>query len=239
MEVVRGFLLKVVPYTELQSIAYFFTREEGFMAMITSVANNRRKPILSIMQLCEVEFLRNSRGGLHKAGVIAPINKASNLNFDIERGTYARLWGNMLATLLREQHVDENLFEYIERSVELLEGCSGSFVNVTLLFWIRMAALLGIKPSCDNYETGMLFNLETGEFVENRAYVGGMVVTGPNIAGAIYKFSSIPVERVGGLKINFKSFETLLETMMHYYERHFAVKFNRGEIGLILEILRE
>lgn len=238
MELVRGFLLKAVPYTESQSIIYLFTKEEGFMAMITSGINNKRKTILPIMQLCEVEFLRNSRGGLHKLSVIAPVNKASNLNFEIERGTYASLWGNLLATFLREQHADEQLFEYLHRAVELLEGCREGFVNVTLLFWIRMAGLFGIRPDCDNYEPGMLFNLESGEFVESRAYTNGMVLTGPNVAQAIYRFSTIEVEMLGRVKIDFKSFEILLETMMHYYERHFAVKFNRTEIGLILEILR-
>ncbi len=239
MELVKGFLLKAVPYTESQSIIYLFTKEEGFMAMITSGGNSKRTRVLPIMQLCEVEFMRNSRGGLHKLGVVAPVNKVSNLNFEIERGAYASLWGNLLATFLREQHADEQLFEYIHRAVGLLEECRDGFVNVTLLFWIRMAGLFGVRPDCDKFEPGMLFNLESGEFVESRAYTNGMFLTGPNVAQAIYRFSTIEVEMLGRVKIDFKSFETLLETMMHYYERHFAVKFNRGEIEVILEILRE
>ena len=64
-----------------------------------------------------------------------------------------------------------------------------------------------------------------------------MVLSGPNVAEAIYCLSVLSVEKAKELKIGFKSFEIILKTIMSLYENIFAVRFDRKSVAIILEII--
>ena len=235
MEVIEGLILKSVPYGERQSIVSLFTKQEGFMSMITSSNIERRRGVLPFMQRCEMEFLRNERGGLHKLRSVAAVDKASTANFNVEVCNYSMLWGNVLASLLREQGADKDMYDYICRAVELLNEYQGRYINLSILFLLRLSWFLGVKPNLDSYKKGMKFNIETGEFVAASA-VGG-VCTGPNVAEVIYRFSVMDLEKMETLKIDFNSFKIIVDTIILYYERHFNVNFDKTGMRIIMEIL--
>lgn len=237
MDIVEGILLKSVPYGENQTIVNLFTKQEGFMVMITPLHKSRRRIPYSVMQECEVEYVKNDRGGLHRLMAITPLDKASGLHLDVERGGYAQLWGSLLASLLRDQGADSALYGYVVRAVELLESYDGEYMNLTLLFMGRLATFLGVKPNIESYKRGRVFHIGRGEFIDTGTFAAGELVSGPNVAEAIYRFMTMEIERVGTLKINFKSFEILLETLLLFYEHHFAVKFDKTAIAIIKEIL--
>ena len=237
MEVTEAILLKAAPYNESQSILTLFSKQEGYISMITQAKSSKRRVLYPVMQSCEVEFLRNERGGLHKLVNLSPVDRASTLHFDIERSNYAQLWGNFLATLLRCQEKDESLYEYVESAVALLEESQEQYLNITLLFFVRLACFMGVKPNTDDYVKGMLLNVETGEFVAPEKRGSNMVFSGPNVAEAIYCLSVLSVEKAKGLRIGFKSFEIILKTIMSMYEHIFAVRFDRGGIEIILQVL--
>ena len=68
MHTIKAIILKSIPHSEQQQILHVYSEERGYMQMITPLALFKRKANTSAqcMQIVEIEFIPNERGGLHK-----------------------------------------------------------------------------------------------------------------------------------------------------------------------------
>ena len=79
MHTVKAIILKSIPHSEQQQILHVYSEERGYMQMITPLALFKRKANASAqcMQIVEIEFIPNERGGLHKLKSFSPLVNTS------------------------------------------------------------------------------------------------------------------------------------------------------------------
>ena len=79
MHTVKAIILKSIPHSEQQQILHVYSEERGYMQMITPLALFKRKTNTSVqcMQIVEIEFIPNERGGLHKLKSLSPLVNTS------------------------------------------------------------------------------------------------------------------------------------------------------------------
>ena len=74
MEIVQGIILKTSPYSETQKIIRIYTKEKGYLSMISpSVVFKRKTKTVHLLQISEIEFFENEKSDLHKLRLISPI----------------------------------------------------------------------------------------------------------------------------------------------------------------------
>ena len=57
MEIVQGIILKTSPYSETQKIIRIYTKEKGYLSMISpSVVFKRKTKTVHLLQISEIEF---------------------------------------------------------------------------------------------------------------------------------------------------------------------------------------
>ncbi|MFQ9144393.1 MAG: recombination protein O N-terminal domain-containing protein [Odoribacter splanchnicus] len=62
MEIVQGIILKTSPYSETQKIIRIYTKEKGYLSMISpSVVFKRKTKTVHLLQISEIEFSRMKR----------------------------------------------------------------------------------------------------------------------------------------------------------------------------------
>jgi hypothetical protein len=84
MEIVQGIILKTSPYSETQKIIRIYTKEKGYLSMISpSVVFKRKTKTVHLLQISEIEFFENEKSDLHKLRQISPIINLPELYFDI------------------------------------------------------------------------------------------------------------------------------------------------------------
>ena len=119
MHTVKAIILKSIPHSEQQQILHVYSEERGYMQMITPLALFKRKTNTSVqcMQIVEIEFIPNERGGLHKLKSLSPLVNTSAIYFDVYKMNIALLWGEILNLVLRDSDPNPGLYEYIKTSV--------------------------------------------------------------------------------------------------------------------------
>ena len=97
MHTVKAIILKSIPHSEQQQILHVYSEERGYMQMITPLALFKRKANTSAqcMQIVEIEFIPNERGGLHKLKSFSPLVNTSAIYFDVYKMNIALLWGEI------------------------------------------------------------------------------------------------------------------------------------------------
>ena len=150
MHTIKAIILKSIPHSEQQQILHVYSEERGYMQMITPLALFKRKANTSAqcMQIVEIEFIPNERGGLHKLKSLSPLVNTSAIYFDVYKMNIALLWGEILNLVLRDSNPNPDLYEYIKTSVEYLNFTRDDVANFNLLFLFRLSKLLGF--SIDN-----------------------------------------------------------------------------------------
>ena len=93
MHTVKAIILKSIPHSEQQQILHVYSEERGYMQMITPLALFKRKANTSAqcMQIVEIEFIPNERGGLHKLKSFSPLVNTSAIYFDVYKMNIALL----------------------------------------------------------------------------------------------------------------------------------------------------
>ena len=113
MHTVKAIILKSIPHSEQQQILHVYSEERGYMQMITPLALFKRKANTSAqcMQIVEIEFIPNERGGLHKLKSFSPLVNTSAIYFDVYKMNIALLWGEILNLVLRDSDPNPSLYE--------------------------------------------------------------------------------------------------------------------------------
>ena len=133
MEIVQGIILKTSPYSETQKIIRIYTKEKGYLSMISpSVVFKRKTKTVHLLQISEIEFFENEKSDLHKLRQISPIINLPELYFDIFKMNILLLWGEILNLILKNEGKNEELFDYLTHSIEYLNSTHNDIGNFNL-----------------------------------------------------------------------------------------------------------
>ena len=137
MEIVQGIILKTSPYSETQKIIRIYTKEKGYLSMISpSVVFKRKTKTVHLLQISEIEFFENEKSDLHKLRQISPIINLPELYFDIFKMNILLLWGEILNLILKNEGKNEELFDYLTHSIEYLTRPITTSETLTFIFSI-------------------------------------------------------------------------------------------------------
>ena len=237
METVTGVILKTQDYTDNQKIVCVFSKERGYLTLISPSFvfkrnNNSRTAVC--MQIAEIELYENFRGGFHKLRTLSPLVNNAAVCLNVYKMNIALLWSEILNLLLRKEPKNDALFDFIRYSVEYLNGTDGDIANFNLFFLYRLAALMGFRINTETYAEGALFNINDGNFVAPG--IGAASISGPNAAKAIYRLCTCQVEELKAIPLDRQSRSMLLDIVLLFFGIHLNLDFNVKSIKVLREI---
>ncbi|MDL2231763.1 DNA repair protein RecO C-terminal domain-containing protein [Porphyromonadaceae bacterium OttesenSCG-928-L07] len=235
MEVIHAIVLKIFNYSDTQKIVRVFSKEKGYLSLITpAYVLKQKRSSLNMMQVVEMEYYENTKSEFHKLKSIAPLFNASSLYLNIFKMNIALLWGEVLDLLLRKEQKNEVLYTFISRSVEYLNESSSDTANFNLFFLYRLSIYVGFKINTDTYDSGYVFNINDGNFTspdQKQPYISG-----PNTAKIIYDLCTFRVEEIKNIVLNRESRRILLDIILLFYSIHLNIDFNIKSIKVIREV---
>ena len=220
MHTVKAIILKSIPHSEQQQILHVYSEERGYMQMITPLALFKRKANASAqcMQIVEIEFIPNERGGLHKLKSFSPLVNTSAIYFDVYKMNIALLWGEILNLVLRDSDPNPDLYEYIKTSVEYLNITRDDIANFNLLFLFRLSKLLGFSIDNSTYHPDHVFNINDGCFYPTSS--PGNYHTGPHSAKAIHALCTCQLQELKNIPLNQQGRKILLDIALLFLGFH-------------------
>lgn len=236
MQTVKAIILKSLPYSERQQIMHAYSAERGYTQFITPMALFKRQNnhAVQCMQIVEIEYYPNERGGLHKLKSVSFLVNTSSIYFDVYKMNIALLWGEILDLTLRHSDPNEALFEYIRYSVEYLNTSREDIANFNLLFLFRLSKLIGFGIDNDSYRPDHVFNINDGCFYPTST--PGNYCTGPHSAKIIHELCTTPLDSLKNIPLNQQSRKILLDIALLFLGFHLNLDFNTKSIRVIREI---
>lgn len=235
MKVCKGIILKTTRYSDTQQIICVYSQERGYLSMISPSGIFKRKnnPV-HLLQIVEIEFTENERGGLHKLHSVTQLANLTNLYFDIFKMNIILLWGETLNLILHNTAKDDAMFEYITRSVEYLNEANNETANFNLCFLYRLAGVSGFRINTESWQEGFVFCPEDGSFHPADSGIG--YISGPNSARAIYRLCTCRTSELADISLNRQARNILLDIIFTFYRIHFHIDFNIKSIQVLREV---
>lgn len=189
------------------------------------------------MQISEIGYTENERGGLHQLNTVSPLISLPALYFDIVKMNILLLWGEVLHLLLKNEGKNEELFRFITHSVEYLNSATQGIGNFNLLFLYRLAGLIGYRINAESWREGYVFNIHDDYFCPADRL--SPHISGPNTAAAIYKLCTCPVQEVKDIPLNQSARNILMDIIFLFYTTHLDINFNIKSIEVIREVFQK
>lgn len=235
METCTGIVLKVTAYTDTQKIVHLYTREKGYLSMIapSAIFKRKSKPV-HLLQIAEVAYMENERGGLHRLQSAESAVNLPELYFDVIKMNIVLLWGEILNILLKNEGKNEAVFDLVVQSAEYLNTSEGDTGNFNLFFLYRLAAPLGFRIDTETWREGYLFNAGDGCFYPADGRMP--CISGPNTARIVHRLCTCEVKELRAIPLNRAARNILLDVILAFFRIHLNTDFNIKSIRVIREI---
>jgi DNA repair protein RecO (recombination protein O) len=167
----RGIILKSTPYSESSLVIHIYTELFGTQSyLLQGVRKNKSKIRLSMLQnlqLVDMVVYHKENGGLQRISELKASPVFQSIPLNIVKTSLVLFICELLHNTLREQHQDENLFDFLFQSIELLDLTDGNVANFHLWFLLRYSQHLGFYPQNNITEQSKYFDMREASYVSS------------------------------------------------------------------------
>jgi len=233
----RGIVFNHIKYSETSVIVTIYTEFFGRQSYIVNGVRSKKAKIkANIFQplfLLDMEVYYKEKRDLQRAKEIQNAFIFSTLPYDLKKSTLAIFIAEILYKTIQEQEPNEELFEYLFNSIQLLDLKENNVSNFHIYFLIHLSKYLGFFPNNNYTETNCYFDLRAGSFVQIKPFHDLHIAKYESaILSKMLEFSENQHE---DLQMDYKQRIYLLERILEYYSLH-----NDGMSNIkSLEVLRE
>lgn len=160
-----------IPYNDKYSIVYMYTEAFGRASYLVSRSRGKKTAVskalflpLSVLEM-EVEHLNKRE--LHRIKEAKPYVALSKVFCDPVKNVLALFLAEVLFRVVKETEPDERLFDYLYRSICLLEEVEKGVANYHLVFLLGLLHYMGIFPNVEAHRAGYYFDMLDGEFIDH------------------------------------------------------------------------
>ena len=229
----RAIALTYLKHGESSIITKIFTEEKGIQVFIVKgVRAKKAKNKLGLfqpLQLISVNASNLTKNNLQYISEIGLVHKQINYRIDIKKNFLSIFVADVISRVLLETEKDKALFKYIWKLKTDLNSTEKINPNFPLIFLIKLSEYLGFLPSKEETK-GIYFNLELGEFTNNRQQLNYYIEKD----NSIYLRGLLENK---GVKIPYQNRNQILLNLIQYYKlQHHELKNMTSH--LIIESLR-
>jgi DNA repair protein RecO (recombination protein O) len=141
----KGVVLSGIKYTDNQDIVYLYTDQQGRRTYILNRRQNNNR--LFPLSLIDFEYSGRRNAEIHylKEFVFSPL--LPEISTDIRKSSIAMFIGEFLYRILKEEDASSVLFEYIYKSICLLDALRDGVSNFHLYFMVQLSKYMGFSIS--------------------------------------------------------------------------------------------
>lgn len=235
----EGIVLKTTRYSESSVISRIFTKKYGLLSFIVqgvrSTKNKQKGNLLQPLNILQLEIYLKEQRNLNRLKEYASAYIYRQLYSDFARQSVALFCIELISKCIREQEVNERLYDYLSLFLTELDRSDEQAENKPLFFMLETAGILGFEPSLQNILHGIYFNLESGHFE-------AVIPTGGNALNAyeteLFKKMVAMYYEKSELRLSRSERSLLLDKMILYFRWHVADFSDLRSPAILHEVLK-
>lgn len=216
----QAIVLSSIKYSDSDLIVKCFTLERGVTSyLLKSILKSSKGKLKAayfqpLTQLFIEEYYR-PKSTLQGIKEVKLASHYLSLHSDVVKSSIALFLSEVLASVLKEEGPQEELFSFLETALQVLDH-EDKVTNFHLLFLIKLTKYLGIYP----YQTDKkepYFNLQEASFESTPTSLNS--VEGKNVA-LLKRLMEINFDSLQDIKLNSIERQSFLNMILTYYELH-------------------
>ena len=220
----RGIVLKTTLYSESSVIVQIFTEKFGIQSyMINGVKKPKAKIRMNMLQplhLVDMIVYNKANSGIQRVSELRPSPVFRSIPYDIIKSTIVQFLNEVLYKSIRQQHTDENIFDFIFNAISWFDECEAADANFHLAFLLKLSRFLGFAPNTESKSDQNYFDLQEGEF-KSTIPVHPHYIDKADAILFILLFST-PFEKIIEIKMSNISRRDILDKILVFYTLHTA-----------------
>lgn len=233
----KGIILHTINYSETSLIVKIISPDFGVKSYIVKgVRSKKSKFKATIFQpfaLVDMVVSNTDKAELQRISEINILYPYVDIPYNIIKSSIVLFLNEIVYKAIKEQHSDENLFEYLKNSLQVLDLKHENCSNFHVFFMIQLSRYLGFFPQGNYSLSTSVFDLQEGSFVGHSPHH-------PHYLNAIqsklfWDLLNAQYDIIHQLEIDKNQRKQLLQALIKYYQLHIA---SFGEIKS-LEILEQ
>lgn len=220
----QGIVLKSMPYKENDALITVYFHEYGKMTMIArGVKKLKSKNAAAVMTLTCAEFTFIPRSGLSLMLKATALDYYRHIKEDIVLEAYATYFAEFVLKNEEDNHPDEQIYHYLQRSLEALnEGYVYQLVYLLFNAFIlkQCGAPLQVDgcSRCGKKNQIIAVSLEDGGFICQSCFMVHDKRLDKKVLAAFRHINKYTIDDIDHINIDEKMFNELIEIMDHYVD---------------------
>lgn len=164
----EGIILQNVKYGDKKLILKVFTKQHGlvtFNAVASRSPNSKIKPASTLpLQLVELSFNSKLNKDIQQLLESNLLYVFDNVSKDFNKLTVAQFLNEILVKCIKEQHPNEELFDFIAASYKWFNESREDYNNFHICFLFELSKYLGFEPHNNFDYQNIYFDTREGKF---------------------------------------------------------------------------
>lgn len=165
-----GIILRTTKYSETSLIVKIITPDFGVKSYIVNGIRNKKSkfkaPVFQALTVVDMVISNTDKAKLQRISEINILYPYIDIPYNIIKRSILFFLNEILYKAIREQHPDENLFEFIKSSLQILDLKQDNYSNFHIFFMIQLSRYLGFFPEGQHATATSVFDLQEGRFVD-------------------------------------------------------------------------
>ncbi|MHB9142823.1 MAG: DNA repair protein RecO [Paludibacter sp.] len=216
-----GIVLHSIKYSDSANIVTVYTRHFGRVSYMVHGVNKKksifRPAYLQALSILDMDVYHVPGKSIQRIKDIRTMYQFTGIPVDPVKNAVALFIAEILFRTLWQTEPDENVFLFLENSVQQLDCCETGISNFHLVFLLKLTRYLGFEPNHDE-ESFMYFDLMNGVFLKEKPLHSHFLM--PEDAIDFEASLHSDYSNMSQLNLSRVKRQKLLESMVEYYRLH-------------------
>jgi DNA repair protein RecO (recombination protein O) len=221
---IRGIVLKTTLYSESSVVVQVFTDKFGIQSyLINGVKKPKAKIPMNVLQplhLLDMVVYHKMNSQIQRVAEARPSPVFRSIPYQVVKNTMVQFLNEVLYKSIRQQHTDENLFDFIYNAISWFDETDEAGVNFHLAFLLKLSRFLGFAPHVQTRKDQKYFDLQGGDFTSIMPAHPNFIAE--NDVGHFLLLFTTPFEKLNEIKFSNATRRILLDKILVYYALHTA-----------------
>ena len=235
----RGIVLHSLKYGETGMITTIYTEVFGRMSFIMQGIHGKRSSVkanlLRQLTLLEMEVDFKQGRELQRVRELKNIHPFGSIPYEIPKSSMALFLSELLHKVLREEESRPELFNFLFRSIQVLDLMEDGTANFHLLFLLQLSRYLGFAPTNNFSESNQFFDMIAGKFVISPPDHPWFLKSSES--SELAQLLNMGYQNSSDFKPNYEVRNEILNSILDYYGLHLGNKLNIKSLEILRLIL--
>ncbi|QWX83397.1 DNA repair protein RecO [Cellulophaga sp. HaHaR_3_176] len=216
----KAIILSALKYGDTSLIVKAYTASDGVKSyllkgVLTSKKGKLKAAYFQPLTQLEIVAYHKNKGTLETIKEVKVAYHYQELHTNITKNALTFFIAEMLSNSIHEEEGDQNLFDFLEASLQWLDANS-EISNFHLHFFVVLTKYFGFSPDTTEINAPY-FDLLEGAFIYKLSL--NPIMLGENL-NYFKRFLGINFDAIQTIKMNKKQRQELLKSIILYYELH-------------------